>query len=90
MKRSKTFLYIFALILFSYGAIELTVFVEQQPGGVTGAFDAMGGMTIFMLFVLPLLLLVFAVFPPLLYPFVVLAYPLLRVWQTLRGKPGDR
>lgn len=90
MKSYKTLMYLAALALFSYAAIELTVFVEQQPGGVTGAFDAMGGMTIFMVFVLPLLLLVFAVFPPLLYPFVVLAYPLLRVWQTLRGKPGER
>ena len=87
MKSYKTLMYLAALALFSYAAIELTVFVEQQPGGVTGAFDAMGGMTIFMLFVLPLLLLVFAVFPPLLYPFVVLAYPLMWLW---RKRKGDR
>jgi uncharacterized membrane protein YcgQ (UPF0703/DUF1980 family) len=85
MKSYKTLMYLAALALFSYGAIELTLMLEQHPGGIAAAFAEMGMVNVTVLFCLPLLAVVFSVYPPLMYPFVVMAYPLMWLWRKLKG-----
>lgn len=89
MNSRKSLIYIFALALFSYGAIELTLQLEQHPGGIAGAFADMGTLNVIVLFCLPLLAVVFSVYPPLMYPFVVMGYPLMWLWRKIR-KPATK
>ncbi len=89
MKRFKLLVWCIGLLLLTVGATQGALYLQQQPGGINGLFEEMGAASVFGLFVLPLLLVVFAVFPPLMYPLVVVAYPLMWLWRKLRGnRPG--
>lgn len=85
MKTSKTLIYLIALVAITYGIMQLTFFLDEYPGGINAAFDELGMFNVIVLFCLPLMAVVFSVYPPLMYPFVVMAYPLMWLWRKIRG-----
>ncbi|KZZ46654.1 hypothetical protein A3759_00530 [Thalassolituus sp. HI0120] len=85
MKLSKALIYFAALILLTMGAVKLTLYLEEAPGGINGVFDELGIFNVVVLFCLPLMAVVFSVYPPLMYPFVVIGYPFMWLWRKIKG-----
>lgn len=85
MKLSKALIYFAALILLTIGAVKLTLYLEESPGGINGVFAELGTFNVVVLFCLPLMAVVFSVYPPLMYPFVVIGYPFMWLWRKIKG-----
>ena len=85
MKPSKLLIWFIALIVISILVTKGAFYLQDQPGGITGVFEELGAFKVIVLFCLPLLAVVYSVYPPLLYPFVVIGYPVIWLWRKLEG-----
>ena len=88
MKPSKLLVWFIVLIVISILVTKGAFYLQDQPGGITGAFEELGTFKVIVLFCLPLLAVVYSVYPPLLYPFVVIGYPIIWLWRKFKGGPN--
>ena len=85
MKSSKLLLWFIGLTILTILVTKGAFYLQDQPGGITGAFEELGTFNVIVLFCLPLMAVVFSVYPPLMYPFVVVGYPFMWLWRKIRG-----
>lgn len=85
MKSSKLLIWFIVLIVISILVTKGTFYLQDQPGGSTAIFEELGTFKVIVLFCLPLLAVAYSVYPPMLYPFVVIGYPIIWMWRKLKG-----